>query len=95
MAAWTKARFTPHPLKTHKQVIKDDGPANAALPKLYITCTYGPTAQIFASTVDRVRAQGWEVRELSTGHNAMMLEPEALADMLLAFERKTADASRA
>jgi pimeloyl-ACP methyl ester carboxylesterase len=91
MAAWTKARLTPHPLKTYNQVIEDDRSANAALPKLYIACTRGPTAQIFASTVDRVRAQGWEVRELSTGHNAMMLEPEALADMLLAFERKTAD----
>jgi len=37
-----------------------------------------------------VREQGWEVRELATGHNAMMLRPGELADMLLAFERQTA-----
>lgn len=90
MAAWTKARLTPHPLATYDQPIEDNGPANAALPKLYIYCSGGPTAPIFAATVERVRAQGWEVRELATGHNAMMLKPRTLAGMLLAFESKTA-----
>jgi len=90
MAAWIKERLTPHPLATYDQVVDDDGPANAALPKLYIYCTAGPTAPIFAATVARVREQGWEVRELPTGHNAMMLRPGELADMLLAFERQTA-----
>ena len=45
---------------------------------------------IFASTVDRVRAMGWDIHEIPTGHNAMMLEPRKLADILLALERKTA-----
>jgi pimeloyl-ACP methyl ester carboxylesterase len=90
MAAWTKARLTPHPLATYDQVIEDDSVANAALPKSYIFCSNGPTSTIFASTVDHVRAQGWDTHELPTGHNAMMLEPRKLADILLALERKTA-----
>ena len=91
MAEWLRTRLTPHPLATYDQPIEDDNTANARLPKLYIACTQGPTAPIFASTVERVRAKGWDVSELATGHNAMMLEPEKLAGILLAFERKTVD----
>jgi pimeloyl-ACP methyl ester carboxylesterase len=90
-AAWLRARLTPHPLATYDQPIEDDSSANARLPRLYIACTKGPTAPIFASTVERVRARGWDVDELASGHNAMMLEPEKLAGLLLAFERKTVD----
>jgi pimeloyl-ACP methyl ester carboxylesterase len=89
LAAWIRARLTPHPLATYDQAIEDDRVANAKLPRLYIACTSGPTAPIFAPTVARVKAEGWDVNELATGHNAMMLEPEKLAGMLLAFERKT------
>jgi pimeloyl-ACP methyl ester carboxylesterase len=90
MAAWTKARLTPHSLATYAQPVEDDTVANAALPKMYVYCTAGPTAPIFESTAAQVRAAGWDVRELATGHNAMMLDPKGLADLLLSFEENTA-----
>jgi hypothetical protein len=39
--------------------------------------------RVFAGQADRARQRGWPVRELDTGHEAMVTAPEALADVLL------------
>jgi pimeloyl-ACP methyl ester carboxylesterase len=80
-AAWLEARLTPHPLRTFtsSQLFRNQ-PGND-LPAEYILCNdpiYGPLKSARA----KARALGWPVREIATGHDAMVIAPEALVDML-------------
>jgi pimeloyl-ACP methyl ester carboxylesterase len=83
MAAWVAARLTPHPFRTYAQPIPVGTPASAALPRAFIHCTAGPTTPRFAPFAQQARAAGWVVRELATGHNAMLTAPQALVEVLL------------
>ena len=83
MAAWVAARLTPHPLSTYAQPIPVATPASAALPRAFIHCTAGPTTPRFAPFAQQARAAGWAVRELATGHNAMLTAPQPLVGLLL------------
>lgn len=80
-AAWVEARLTPHPLDTFDSPIPITGPPGAALPKEYIVCT-DPIYEPLESSRDRVREAGWPMREIATGHDAMVSDPVGLADML-------------
>jgi pimeloyl-ACP methyl ester carboxylesterase len=83
MAAWVAARLTPHPLSTYAQPIPIGPPASAALPRAFIYCTAGLTARRFAPFAQQARAAGWAVRELATGHDAMLTAPQPLVELLL------------
>ena len=80
-AAWLEARLTPHPLGTYTSALNfRDEPGNG-LPAEYILCNdpiYGP----LQGARTRARSLGWPVREIATGHDAMVTAPEALVDML-------------
>jgi pimeloyl-ACP methyl ester carboxylesterase len=83
-ATWLAAKLDPHPIGTMQQQMRLSDPAAAALPRTFIHCTSGPLAAGFARFADRYRdAPGWQVRELATGHDAMLTAPEALARMLM------------
>ncbi len=80
-AAWLEAKMTPHPLSAFESKLEIDGPVGAGLPAEYLLCAqpvYGP----LASSRERAQELGWPVREIATGHDAMVTAPEALADML-------------
>lgn len=81
--AWVQARITPHPLRTYHDKLVLRHPLGNGVPATYIACT----APAYVSTAEsraRARAQpGWRFRELPTGHDAMLLMPDALSDMLL------------
>lgn len=77
MARWVSARLTPHPLLTYDQPIPAGDKAMAALPRAYILCT-----DSFAHFAARARRDGWRVRELRTGHDAMLTEPRKLSELL-------------
>ena len=83
MAAWVAARLTPHPFSTYAQAIPVGIPVSAALPRAFIHCTAGPTAPRFATFAQQARAAGWAVRELATGHDAMLTAPQPLVELLL------------
>jgi pimeloyl-ACP methyl ester carboxylesterase len=83
MAAWVAARLTPHPFHTYAQPIPVGSPASAALPRAFIHCTAGPTTARFAPFAQQARAAGWVVRELATGHNAMLTAPQLVVEVLL------------
>jgi pimeloyl-ACP methyl ester carboxylesterase len=87
MAAWVTARLTPHPLSTYAQPIPVGSPASAALPRAFIHCMAGPTTPRFAPFAQQARAAGWAVRELATGHNAMLTAPQPLVELLLELGR--------
>ncbi len=83
MAAWVKARVTPHPLATYTEPVPIRSAKGAALPHIFIHCTEGPTTPVFAPFAAKARAAGWEVHELATGHCAMLTVPQEVAEILL------------
>jgi pimeloyl-ACP methyl ester carboxylesterase len=87
LAEWVKVRWTPHPLATYTEPVPRGNARSAALPRVFIHCTEGPTMStpLFAPFAAKARANGWEVRELATGHVAMLTAPQEVSDMLLEF----------
>src|SRR3972149_6892567 len=83
MAAWVKARLTPHPLATYNEPAPIGNAKSATLPRAFIHCTAGPTTPVFAPFAAKARATGWEVHELATGHCPMLTVPSELAEVLL------------
>jgi pimeloyl-ACP methyl ester carboxylesterase len=80
-AAWLESRLTPHPLRTFTTAQAFRLPPGNGLPALYVLCNdpvYGPLEGSRA----RARALGWPVRELATGHDAMVTAPGALAELI-------------
>jgi pimeloyl-ACP methyl ester carboxylesterase len=80
-AAWLTPKLTPHPIDTYRAGLKLTEPPGAGLPKLYVHCT-GPDYAPLRWAVARVRAAGWRIESIATGHDAMVTAPEALADLL-------------
>jgi pimeloyl-ACP methyl ester carboxylesterase len=80
-AAWLEARLTPHPFSTFVSPLNLAYKAGNGLPATYIVCTEPLYAPLQASR-DWVQRRGWTMREIRSGHDAMVTAPEALADML-------------
>ena len=81
--AWVNRRQTPHPFGMYQQVLSFDGERVAQLPRTFIDCT-SPAWPSIAPMRQRVRSEpGWRVRELGTGHDAMVSAPGPLTRMLL------------
>jgi pimeloyl-ACP methyl ester carboxylesterase len=80
--AWMKSKITPHPWKcfTQKLRLKDEA-AVRRIARTNINCT----ASLAMSAPDRRAGQldGDRNFEIDTGHDLMITEPKAVADMLL------------
>ena len=77
-----KSQLTPQPMGVLTAPVTLTNPVANGVPRTYVTST----SPIFTSThLTRawVRDQGWEVRELATGHDAMITAPAETADLLL------------
>lgn len=85
MAEWVRARLTPHPLATYDRVIEAETAAAARLPRVYLQCTAGPLAPVFAPIVRTVRDWGWAVQAHSWPHDAMLTDPDALATACIEY----------
>ncbi len=81
LAAWAQDRLTPQPLSVYMEPAIDE--PLPELPARFIHCTNGPLAQVFSEFATRARARGWPVDEMSTGHDAMLTQPDELAEHLL------------
>jgi hypothetical protein len=51
---------------------------------MFISCTDKPDGDPLLALASRLRAQGWTVHQLATGHFAMVTMPQALTRLLLA-----------
>ena len=72
------ARLRPQPIGTFRQPVSTATFA-ARLPGTFILCKrFG-----FATTADRCRGNGWPVLKIDCGHDAMIINPQGLADLLL------------
>ena len=87
--SWVLSKVTPQSLKTFEQPLHLKNPAIvSAKPRTHINCTGGG---YFRSLMRRILARralppteaGWRLRQLPTGHCAMITMPRDLADLLL------------
>ena len=96
--SWVLSKVTPQPLKTLEQPLHLENPAIvSATPRTHIYCTSGGFFSSFMQHLQVYRAipylggpralppmeAGWRLRQLPTGHDAMITMPRELADLLL------------
>ena len=81
---WARRHEVKHPYLTLAQPIRlGDEAALARIPKTFIYCSQ-PATGSFDQFAARFRNDAaWRFHELHTGHDAMILQPRALADILL------------
>jgi len=79
--AFVKSRLTPHPLATFSTPLELANLAGNDLPAHFITCT-DPAYVPAQGALERARERGWPISELKAGHDAMVVEPTATADLL-------------
>ena len=80
---FVKPREVRHPYRTMSQPIRLLNPQELAkIPKTFVYCS-APATGSFDRFAARIRSDpAWEFFELQTGHDAMILMPEAVADIL-------------
>jgi pimeloyl-ACP methyl ester carboxylesterase len=82
-AEWLRRQLTPLPLNCYREPIHLKHPLGNGVGKTYIACK-NPIYQPAVLTHEWVKSQAdWRYLELSTGHDAMITDPEGLAEMLV------------
>ncbi|HEX6553919.1 MAG TPA: alpha/beta hydrolase family protein [Ktedonobacteraceae bacterium] len=87
--SWVLRSVTPQPLKTLEQPLHLKNPAIvSATPRTHIECTSGGfffslMRCLLAPRALPPKEAGWHLRQLPTGHDAMITMPRELADLLL------------
>ena len=91
--SWVRSKVTPQSLKTFEQPLHLKNPAIvSAKPRTHIACTGGVFFfSLLRHILRRMLARralppteaGWRLRQLPTGHDAMITMPRELADLLL------------
>ncbi len=81
-AEWVGAKLAAQPLKTFEERLPTRNIAAIHLTRSYIYCT-NPKTEPFGRFAERARAEAWRYCELGAGHDAMVTEPNKLADALL------------
>lgn len=79
--AFLQPRLTPHPFQTFTTALELKHPVGNGLPAHYIQCTDPPYPPAKVA-LERAIGFGWPVAKIATGHDAMVTEPEKLADLL-------------
>ena len=80
---WLNRRLTPHPARSYRDTVHLAHPLGNGLPCTYITCTQ-PLSRRLASSRELAQAQpGWQLREIETGHDAMITHPHVVAEQLM------------
>ncbi len=86
MARWLRTKLTPHPLQTYYDPLYLRNQVGNGVPATYIACS----KPLFPATEKARelarRMLGWKYREIPCGHDAMLLMPVELTDMLTAVE---------
>ena len=83
LADWARARLTPQPMAALTQPIRLSGTGASVPPRTYIHCTQGSVVSSFAPFAARFgQDPSWDVFELATGHDAMLTEPDQVADLI-------------
>lgn len=78
--AWLKPRMVYTPVLTFEERVTVKNPDARAIAKYFIRCT---EFEFLASEEQKARKAGWPMFSIETGHDAMIIQPEALTDILL------------
>jgi len=87
--SWVKSSLTAHPLKSLNDHLRLTDPEIVSrFPRTHVHCGHGGRLERLAQRALARRPQppgepGWRLRGLDTGHDCMITEPRALADLLL------------
>ena len=89
--AWVDRRLTPHPLKSWLDPVQFENGGEEGVPRTFIRCTNPemPYSGIRDSAGFAKEHPDWSYEELKTGHDAMVTEPQACADLFLAAARSS------
>ncbi|HEX9323437.1 MAG TPA: alpha/beta hydrolase family protein [Xanthobacteraceae bacterium] len=74
-------RFTPHPFNTFVSPLKLEHKVGNGVPASYIVCT-DPIYKPLEASRNWVKAAGWNMVEIKAGHDAMVIAPDRLVDLL-------------
>ncbi|WP_446830199.1 alpha/beta fold hydrolase [Candidatus Foliamicus sp.] len=94
LVAWVNRRLTPHPLKSWLDPVRFENGGEAGVPCTFIHCTE-PAMPGSGLNVHAQYAQehpDWRYVALATGHDAMVTEPQACADLFLAAAHSSVSA---
>jgi pimeloyl-ACP methyl ester carboxylesterase len=83
-AAWLRAKLTPHPFRTYFDKLVLTHRLGNGIPATYIACAKPMHTATVRSRELAKQQPGWTYLEMPTAHNAMMLMPRELTDILLA-----------
>lgn len=87
--AQIEGRLSGHPARTYETIYQVDNPLGVGKPLTYIRCT-DPVFLPLVDHAERAKALGWPMRELATGHDAMITDPHATAELMLELARDVA-----
>jgi hypothetical protein len=80
-ASWTDSKLTPHPWKTFDQPLRlMNGDAASQVRRSNINCSQ--SLRSAESQGNHAQTEGHRNYEIDTGHDLMITEPGAVADML-------------
>jgi pimeloyl-ACP methyl ester carboxylesterase len=80
---WVNRRMTPQPFGVYEDALHFNAPRLAGVPRTFVDCT-SPALKTIAVMRERVRTEPhWRVREIETGHDAMISAPIELCEVLL------------
>jgi hypothetical protein len=82
-ADWIKRQMTPHPLGTYTSPLKIKVPVGNNLPRTYIHCTKPSYAALEPVRAWVKAQQGWRWLEIASGHDAMVIAPDELTQLLI------------
>lgn len=77
---WMRPRLTSQPLGGLSHPLPADPPPE--LPRTYLHARQGPTVATFAPFAERAASEGWTLRPLDTGHDAMITKPDRVVELL-------------
>ncbi len=75
------SRLTPHPFQTFMSPLRLANKVGNGLPASYIICT-DPIYEALEKSHNWAKTSGWNVIEIKAGHDAMIIAPDRLADLL-------------
>ncbi len=80
--AWVKPRLCPQPFRTYLDPIRISNPTAAQLPHTYIYCKHPHS--LLEQFVEKIQMdEKWQFFEINSGHDAMVVEPDQVAKILL------------
>ena len=82
LRAFVAPRLTDFPLKCQTDTVEYRADALADLPRTYIEHTDPPLASL-SDSVERAGSTGWEMRNISCGHDLMLADPQGTVALLL------------